>query len=259
MKHRIESIRTKVLKGYVFDHQSELFAGADLIVSLKSLNTSESKTVVVTGHAAALSGLIFELQQACSDWLDYMNKYDFYPTLGKAANQYLEHSSDLKGLLLSVTDAALKLEDDYNRLLYFAYGSNMDEARMIDRCPDAKLIGVINVPGWRFALDRVGVATILPDEASSVEGLLWSVTPEDIASLDKYEGVKSGCYRKETLPIDDYQPGQTALVYLSNRNLQPRGERKGYMPLIIQAALDHGFSRNYIRMLTQFLSDAERM
>lgn len=129
------------------------------------------------------------------------------------------------------------------RSLYFAYGSNMDEAWMIGRCPDAKLIGVINVQGWRFALDSSGAATILPDEASSVEGLLWSVTPEDIRSLDRHEGIKSGCYRKETLPIDDYRLGQKALVYLSNREPIQRDHRKGYMRRVVHAATDHGFSK----------------
>ena len=92
-----------------------------------------------------------------------------------------------------------------------------------------------------------------------MEGLLWSVTPEDIRSLDRHEGIKSGCYRKEALPVDVCGRRQTALVYLSNREPIQRDHRKGYMRRVVHAATDHGFSKEYIRMLEEFLSDAERM
>ena len=90
-----------------------------------------------------------------------------------------------------------------------------------------------------------------------MEGLLWSVTPADIKSLDRYEGIAAGCYRKEMLPIDDYRPGCEALVYLSNRDLTPRRERSGYMERIIQAAVDHQFTKPYIQMLRTFCPDRE--
>ncbi len=258
MKSSIEVIRNKILNNDTFGHSDVFFAGADLIISPEPLETiNEGKTVVVTQHAAALSGLIFELQTACSDWLDYLNKYDFFPFLGKAANQYLERDAGLKGLLLSVADAALKMEDEYNRILYFAYGSNMDEAQMARRCPDAKVVGVVTVPGYRFALDVAGVATILPDDNQSVTGLMWSVTPEDIENLDRYEGIANGCYRRETLMVDNYEPGQEALVYISNRRLTPHRVRDGYMERIIRAAVDHHFSRNYINMLESSFSETK--
>ncbi|MBQ6326574.1 MAG: gamma-glutamylcyclotransferase [Clostridia bacterium] len=142
--------------------------------------------------------------------------------------------------------------------LYFAYGSNMDEAQMAYRCPGAKVLAKVTVPDHRFALDEAGVATILPSKGDHVEGLLWSVTHEDEKSLDRYEGVAAGCYRKEMLPIDDHAPGCVALVYLSNRDLTPRRERSGYMERIIQAARDHRFTEPYIQMLQTFCPGSER-
>ncbi len=133
----------------------------------------------------------------------------------------------------------------------------MDEKQMAHRCPDARVVSVITVPSWRFTLDAAGVATIVPDAASSVEGLLWSVTPEDIRSLDLYEGVQSGCYRKEVIPVDANADERMALVYLSNRNLLQRNQRAGYMARILQAAIDHSFSRDYVRTLASFFPDVE--
>ena len=146
-----------------------------------------------------------------------------------------------------------------DRSFYFAYGSNMDEAQMAHRCPDAVMLAMVTIPDYRFALDKAGVATILPARENHVEGVLWSVTPEDIKNLDWYEGVAAGCYRKEMLPIDDFKPGCEALVYLSNRDLTPRRERSGYMERIIQAAIDHRFTKSYIRFLKTFCTVRVKM
>ncbi|MDY0002073.1 MAG: gamma-glutamylcyclotransferase family protein [Polyangia bacterium] len=41
-------------------------------------------------------------------------------------------------------------------VLYFAYGSNLDQAQMRRRCPTAAPIGPATLDGWRlaFGLDR---------------------------------------------------------------------------------------------------------
>ena len=36
------------------------------------------------------------------------------------------------------------------RFNYFAYGSNMDTARMLARCPGARLVGAATLPGFRL-------------------------------------------------------------------------------------------------------------
>lgn len=47
------------------------------------------------------------------------------------------------------------------RRLYFAYGSNMDEAaQMAERCPGAEVIGLATLPGYRFVINQRGVATL---------------------------------------------------------------------------------------------------
>ena len=82
-----------------------------------------------------------------------------------------------------------------------------------------------------------------------------SRTPDDIRQPGRYEGIAAGCYRKETIPVDDFKPGYMALVCLSNRSLTPRRERSGCMERIIQAAIDHRFTDSYIRMLRTFCAD----
>ena len=72
--------------------------------------------------------------------------------------------------------------------LYFAYGSNINLGQMEYRCPDASVVGPVVLEGWELLFRRGGVATIAPKEGETVQGLLWSITPECERSLDRYEG-----------------------------------------------------------------------
>lgn len=61
-------------------------------------------------------------------------------------------------------------------LLYFAYGSNMNLNQMAFRCPDAEVVDTVRLEGYRLAFcmngGGNGVATILPEEGSYVDGVL---------------------------------------------------------------------------------------
>lgn len=249
MKNKVEAIRARILEGNKFERTSRLWAGAGLAISYEPVSGMQGKVVVVTEYAAELSSLVYALKNACSDWLDYMNKYTFYPILGEAAIAYLAKANDLKGLMLCVIDEARRLEDQLNRYLYFAYGSNMDEEQMEVRCPGAEVVEKMTLRDFRFVLDESGVATIIPEKGARVEGLLWMITPQNLQALDRYEGVAHGCYRRERIEIETQKVSGTAIVYISNRPVGPVWERSGYMQRIIRAAEDHGFSEEYIAEL----------
>ena len=78
---------------------------------------------------------------------------------------------------------------------YFAYGSNMNLDQMAYRCPAASVVEKVKLEGYRLTFcgrgKGCGVATILPEEGSRVEGVLWKITPECEKSLDFYEGTSS--------------------------------------------------------------------
>lgn len=95
---------------------------------------------------------------------------------------------------------------------YFAYGSNLWLPQMAERCPDATVLGPATVSGWRFVITARGWASLIPDAASRVHGLVWSLTPADEAALDRHEGVAESDYRKEEWPLPEH--GRT-LVYLA--------------------------------------------
>ena len=85
------------------------------------------------------------------------------------------------------------------RFNYFAYGSNMDTARMLARCPGARPMGAATLPGFRL-VERL-YADVEPSAGCEARGLLWSVTEADLASLDRHEGVAGGVYERLVVPV----------------------------------------------------------
>lgn len=107
--------------------------------------------------------------------------------------------------------------------LYFAYGSNLDHDQMAWRCPTAAPIGSAVLEGWSFRIGARGYATVSPsfEHDAHVWGGLWSLTDADLASLDRYEGVSGGLYRREVLtllaPDRDGTPID-AIIYIENHD-----------------------------------------
>ena len=71
-------------------------------------------------------------------------------------------------------------------MLYFAYGSNLNQEQMSGRCPDAKPLGKFTLENWRLVFR--GVADIEPHEGSLLMCGLWDITSRDEKNLDRYEG-----------------------------------------------------------------------
>jgi len=99
--------------------------------------------------------------------------------------------------------------------LYFAYGSNMDPVQMASRCPDARPIGQAQLTGWEVHIYGRGFATVVPAPESVTWGVLWDVSPSDVRSLDRYEGVAEGLYRRELLTVEGAESAAVALIYIA--------------------------------------------
>lgn len=131
-------------------------------------------------------------------------------------------------------------------MLYAAYGSNLDHARMLGRCPGAVVISAALLPGWRLAVNRF--ATIERDADSAVPIGLWRITAPHSRALDIAEGVALGIYRRVMLDIEGHGP---ALTYVEQR-LRPGPPsadyvahlRRGYRDFALDAAaLDAALAR----------------
>lgn len=104
--------------------------------------------------------------------------------------------------------------------LYAAYGSNMDPAQMLDRCPHSPAAGTGWITAWRltFGGEDLGwegsLATLVEDPDSHVFVALYDVTADDEARLDSWEGADMGLYRKIRLRVHTLDGDVLAWVYV---------------------------------------------
>ena len=104
-----------------------------------------------------------------------------------------------------------------NKILYLAYGSNMSEEQMNERCNDHQLVGPVFLKDYclNFRASSTGYyATLDEKKDHQVAGILWLISKEDESILDGYEGVESACYYKKTVSVDWKNEMVDALVYL---------------------------------------------
>ena len=118
--------------------------------------------------------------------------------------------------------------------LYAAYGSNLDPARMGERCPHSPLHTTGWLTGWRltFGGEDLGwdgaLSTIVEDPIEQVFVAVYDISREDESDLDGWEAADSGLYLKTrvrvatltgsvlawTYVLDAYEGGLPSASYL---------------------------------------------
>jgi gamma-glutamylcyclotransferase (GGCT)/AIG2-like uncharacterized protein YtfP len=141
--------------------------------------------------------------------------------------------------------------------LHFAYGSNMSREPMRGRCPGAQPLGPSRLEGWRFVVTQDRYASVVPVPGSVVHGILWRLTPRDLAALDAYEDLDSGLYRARTLAVRQGAGLRRARVYVG-RSATAGRPLPGYQEDIVAAARDWDFPPEYIAELAGWLPSVER-
>lgn len=135
---------------------------------------------------------------------------------------------------------------------YFAYGSNMSIDQMGHRCPGATVEGIGILVGWRYLVNRWGVATVVPAPGEAVHGVVWEVSATHEQALDAYEGVGGGHYTRELLTVETGDASVDALVYVATSS-EPGVARPDYQELVVDAAVAAGLPERHLRELRAWL------
>jgi len=104
--------------------------------------------------------------------------------------------------------------------LYAAYGSNLDPAQMLQRCPSSPLRDCGWLPGWRltFGGEDLGwdgpLATLVEDPDSQVYVALYEVSDSDETTLDRWESAETGLFRKIRVRVQTLEGDSAAYVYI---------------------------------------------
>jgi hypothetical protein len=140
--------------------------------------------------------------------------------------------------------------------LHFSYGANMDRAGMAKRCPGASALGPAVLDHYRFVITADGYASVSPASGESVHGVLWKLTPRDLAALNIFESLDSGLYRHVMLPVRIGARRMQAGVYLGRRH---EGKpRPGYLELIVAAAREWNLPQDHIAQLQRWAASGWR-
>jgi gamma-glutamylcyclotransferase (GGCT)/AIG2-like uncharacterized protein YtfP len=101
-------------------------------------------------------------------------------------------------------------------MLYFGYGMNTNISGMSSRCKDARLVGAACLRDFRLAFNHH--ADIEEHDGDDVWGVLWNISHDDLACLDRLEGYPT-YYTREKLIVEYEGREHRAMVYIMNRRL----------------------------------------
>ena len=138
--------------------------------------------------------------------------------------------------------------------VYAAYGSNLDPARMADRCPHSPLRTTGWLDGWRltFGGEEHGwdgaLATIVQDHFEQVFVALYDVTDQDAEVLDEWESATSGLYRKTRVRVATMQGEQVAWAYVLDA-YEGGLPSASYLGVLADAAEAAGAPADYVAAL----------
>ena len=156
-----------------------------------------------------------------------------------------------------------------SQVLYFAYGSNMREEQMYDRCPNSVIAGMGRLKGYRWIINTRGYANIVDTEATRsgkqpydvpythidecVYGMVYLIAPDDEARLDVYEGVPFA-YTKEIMTAEFWPTGPP------DPTPADPAKKRDVLVYIDRNRTSSGFPQHeYIDRMNQGIHDLEEM
>ncbi len=113
-----------------------------------------------------------------------------------------------KAITMPQQDRNAESRENSEEKLYFAYGSNMNPQRMVDRGVRFKRREAARLPGYSFVMNKwiksngTAAANIIKDSQSSVHGALYTCSEKGaLEMLDKFEGVATNQYVREKVTV----------------------------------------------------------
>jgi gamma-glutamylcyclotransferase (GGCT)/AIG2-like uncharacterized protein YtfP len=145
-------------------------------------------------------------------------------------------------------------------MLYFAYGSFLDIDTLHKHCPSAIFVKRAVLPNFEVQFNylsndyHAGVtgAEVAPGQIA--RGVLYDVTPEEMAHLDTIEDVPQGYYYRQTVVVvDEKGKLDQAQIYRTTKPAGPYKPHPRYVGLMLKGARAHRLDKEYVKSLEQLL------
>ena len=143
-------------------------------------------------------------------------------------------------------------------LWYFAYGSNMSPATLVDRRRLSPLASHRAwIEGYRLCFNipvgpgERGVANLLCEASARTHGVAHLLTVDDATVLDRTEGVPA-IYHREPVDIvtdDGVVAGFTYRSTITSENRKPSAR---YLDILLHGARLYALPEEYVRVLEAF-------
>jgi len=140
---------------------------------------------------------------------------------------------------------------DAPRVLYFAYGSNLDREQMVRRCASAEPRFLARLEHHRLDFTHPsrrwngGAADVLPCPASSVWGGVYALAVADLDALDAFEGG----YERVALEVRDPANALHRVVSYHVRVKQATPPHALYLDTLLRWGAHWGFPEDYLEAL----------
>ena len=127
----------------------------------------------------------------------------------------------------------------------------MDPALMAERCPHSPQQGTGWLEGWRltFGGEDIGwegpLATVVEDVAERVFVVLYEISHLDERSLDRWDGVTLGYFRKTRVRVQTLDGDAPAWLYVLNA-YEGGLPSERYLGMLAGAAEKAGAPANYV-------------
>ena len=137
--------------------------------------------------------------------------------------------------------------------LFAAYGVGVNRAEMAKHCPTAKLIGTAELKNYRLAFrgSRAGaLVTIEKAKGSIVPALLWEISTQDEAALERWFGVPE-LYRKATIKVRRDGAPVDALIFILISGKPQNKPSAFYYSTLLEGYRAAGFDADILKAAVQ--------
>lgn len=158
-----------------------------------------------------------------------------------------------------------------NKIVYFAYGSNMLSRRLCERTPSATKLGVGFLKKYRLTFDKVSKdcsgkcdMNYTGLETDRVYGVIFEIDPSEKRKLDSAEGLGKGYEEKNVTVIlmEQVEREIDALAYIATNKNPILKPYDWYKAFVVAGAVEHKLPESYIEWLRSVHSkpdhDSER-
>ena len=132
---------------------------------------------------------------------------------------------------------------------FAAYGAGLNRGEMAKHCPTAKLLGTTELKNFRLAFrgSRAGaLVTIEKAKGSIVPALLWEISTQDEAALDRWIGVPE-LYRKATIKVRRDGILVDVLIYILNSGKPQNKPSAFYYSTLLEGYKAAGFNAKILK------------